>query len=263
MSFAAYRSGIAKLSPLQLSFGFAVVQCLAAAPIVLYGSDTYQSRGNTGNRVTRKIANLIIYGPSALFAYYKSTGAADGTKIAKLLLAHFGKRAVELFVLKKHEKPNSKLPVPADDDQDSVPVKVVAVTSVFYSVGTYLIATNALPMPAGIDYSQALFWMAEIGHSLHNYLLEQSTAADEATCISRTSPSAGGLYRYIVAPHLLFDIIAWAGIALCAKQTHGYTQAALTALLLGWEARKLGSQDGSSTSRSLGQKRWSLIPFVF
>jgi hypothetical protein len=285
----------------KLGIGISLVQCAVAAPILFH----YQQQINQKSRsleldvadknnilatldqpLTPKISNLIVYGPSAAYAYYESIWGLtlnDTTaKVTKLLMTHFGKKAAELFILSNTSNSSS-----SDSESSSTTVKVSLLTSTFYMIGTYLVVHNTLPLPMGmdIDYAQKIFWMGQFGESFHRYLLEAQAAKNrkqkELGQRSYSLLPTWGLFPWVAAPHLLFEIVTWIGIAGCARQANTYVQATVVAVILAVQAKKLNddvnnnspdnhdTEQGLTTARSdvdgvePTKKRWNLIPYIY
>lgn len=280
--------------------GLALVQCAVAAPVLVASyyrqktnkttSATIASRGapgsgddaaggREGHLLSPKIANLVTYGPSAAYAYYASTLEGAANKVTKLLLTHFGKKAVELFVMSPVAAGKGGGNAGSAQDEKTVPLEVAVLTSVYYAVGTYLVANQAVPLPQGMDfdYAQMVFWLGQFGQSFHQYLLVEAEAkqkADGNRSFVAGLPETGGLFKYVAAPQLLFEIVAWVGIAGCARQANAYVQAGMVALLMAIQAKRINDaccdeeesislSRGPSEGKPPSRKRWNLIPFVY
>lgn len=248
------------LSPIQISIGLTALQCVIAAPVLLRlrSAETVRStkNGETAS-LTPKAANVVMYGPSAAIAYWAST--LDGaSKLSKLLLTHFGKKTVELFVVKQSSSASNG----DEEDPDRVPTSAAVQTSAFYGIGTYLVLTQAVPVPTGVDYGQIVFWLGQLGSGFHKYLLENNSDTK-----NRSLPSQGLFGLNIAAPHYLCEIVAWLGLAASTGRTNpvSYVQAAMITAMLAVKAKNLNDRYPQLSAARSGEstKRWNLIPYIY
>ena len=169
----------------------------------------------------------------------------------------------------------------AKGEAETVPVVATVTESIFYTVGTYLMLHQQLPVPAGVDAAQIIFWMGQLGYTLHTHLMENAKAATPMVSTSRSSPvvpeSAGMLFKYLAAPHIMFEMLSWVGLAKAAKDNQSTTvQCGLVVAVLAFQAKRFknrmdddGAGFGSIGSRSSSggakpkAKRWALIPYVY
>jgi hypothetical protein len=304
-------SRTSSLSATQLGIGLTILQCVVAIPVVLavVAAPPKSSTTNKNDRAVvtaaagnessssslskllsttlpETMANICMYGPAAAIAYWKAgflqLGAAAATtnpssRVPLLLLAHFGKKAVEKILMKGQTGPTS---IP----EEEIPVSAMAQTAAFCGVGTYLVAAQALPVPAGIDFAQVVFWLGQLGNSFHAYVLEQyqKKGGGGTATQQRGIPDQGGLYQFnVAAPQLLFEILAWLGIAASARSVTGYVQAGLAAVVIAYQAKRLNDNAAAATADdetsflSRGgvaggeapvqptKKRWNLIPYIY
>ena len=97
----------------------------------------------------------------------------------------------------------------------------------YYFLVTLLILYTAAPRE-GTDAQQwgiGLFLVGECGNFYHHYLLRQLRSNTNENRgpkkdDKRYLPPAGGLFRFVAAPHYLFEILAFVGIALSAQSLH-------------------------------------------
>jgi hypothetical protein len=306
-------SRTSSLSATQLGIGLTILQCVVAIPVVwavvvaappkstnkndravvtaagIESTSTSTSSSSLSKLLNTTLpetmANIVMYGPAAAIAYWKAgflhLGAAATTspssRVPMLLLAHFGKKAVEKILMKGQTGPTS---IP----EEEIPVSAMAQTAAFCGVGTYLVAAQALPVPAGIDFAQVVFWLGQLGNSFHAYVLEQyQKKGGGGTTQQRGIPNQGGLYQFnVAAPQLLFEILAWLGIAASARSVSGYVQAGLAAVVIAYQAKRLndnaaaasaaddatsflsrGGVAGGEAPVLLTKKRWNLIPYIY
>jgi hypothetical protein len=303
-------SRTSSLSATQLGIGLTILQCVVAIPVVWAvvvaappktkndravittagGTESSSSSSLSkllNTTLPETMANIVMYGPAAAIAYWKAgflqLGAAAATsnpssRVPLLLLAHFGKKAVEKILMKGQTGPTS---IP----EEEIPVSAMAQTATFCGVGTYLVAAQALPVPAGIDLAQVVFWLGQLGNSFHAYVLEQyqKKGGGGTAMQQRGIPNQGGLYQFnVAAPQLLFEILAWLGIAASARSVSGYVQAGLAAVVIAYQAKRLNDNaaaasaaDDATSFLSRGgvaggeapvqptKKRWNLIPYIY
>ena len=254
LNFSKLQESLNSLSSSDYVIGLTVLECIVAVPVV-YRLKTKKGKGGDENTstqavVSQAIGDVIMYGPSAALAYYKST--LDGAiKAPKLLMTYFGKKAFAQLLMDVKA---------GEASEETMPALVALETGVFYTVGTALLLENALPTPQGIDMGQVIFWLGNLGNSLHVYLLNEQKKSKK-----RGLPTLGLFGLDIAAPHMLCDIVAMLGVAACARTKTGWAQVGLAVGVLGLQAARFSSDsdnqfDGSSRDQ---KKRWILIPYIW
>lgn len=115
---------------------------------------------------------------------------------------HFSKRVLETLFVHKYSGP--------------IGVFTTLMIAGFYSLAAFLIGyLNRKPlqsMDVWFYIGMALFVIGMLGNFIHHKIL----ADLRKNTLDYIIPS-GGLFNYVVCPHYLFEIIAWAGIFLLSR----------------------------------------------
>lgn len=169
--------------------------------------------GKKGRTVGSRTGMLIIYTPALLLASQMSTDGGQGVSdvpglVATMLCAHFLKRVCEVLFLHKYS--------------GGMPLAMACMIGLFYALTAllenYAVRTDAaLSGPPGFtSLGSLLFLIGEAGNFYHHWLLAQ-LRKDKRTDVGYTVPQ-GGLFPYVNSPHYLFELVAWYGIAVAARQ---------------------------------------------
>lgn len=211
---------------------------------------------NTQKMISSKDGMTIIYLPAFVASLsILGLGAAGaipvGPSLAGILVnIHFLKRMYEVFNVHKYSG------------------KVSQATSCF--IGTYyalvsvLICCVATPTPDMMSkiVGTALFVIGLAGNFYHHVKLSELRKG--------SSPSAkyvapkGGLFNYVAAPHYLFELIGWLGIAIASEHGNAYLVcASMTSYLSGRSVaqNKWNRQKFSVSEWPLERK--NMVPFLF
>ena len=235
--------------------------------------------------VTGRQAMLLIYTPAFLYALHKcaafsgawrrgalsgSVWAAVGSAVtngrepltAVLLFLHFGKRLAETLFLHRY---SSK----ATDGA------VGAFIGVYYLLTSLLVTWAQSGVPAA-TYNKSpaaalalvagvgLYVVGQLGNLYHHYLLRAlrdnntgGSAASKEYVVPR-----GGLFAYVVTPHYLFEIIAWAGVAVVTQQANVALVAVSMASYLAGRARETLAWYIDNV-KGFPRDRKAMVPFLF
>jgi len=109
-----------------------------------------------------------------------------------------------------------------------------------------------------------LFTVGILGNFYHHYLLASLRKNRHGATTKRYIAPHGGLFDFVAAPHYLFELMGWLGIAIVANHLNAYlTFGSMCSYLAGravsqnaWN-QKVFSKDEWPTSRK------NLIPFIF
>lgn len=195
-------------------------QCfiIATAGLNEVYNPTQYSKFNDGDenqlkQITTRKGMFLLYAPSVVVAAGCMATQAKPTLAAPLLAVHFGKRVLEVLFLHKYS--------------GTMGLKEACGISTYYSLVTALIAKTALaknPNSKTQAVGLAAFVVGELGNLYHHYLLRclrtRSDKASSGDGEKRYVPPAGGLFSLVAAPHYLFEITAFLGIAGAAQSTH-------------------------------------------
>lgn len=128
----------------------------------------------------------------------------------------------------------------------------------YYALITLMIASFAVPFdevaPGLQTFGSTLFAVGSFGNLYHHFLLARlrSTSATESASSKRYVAPRGGLFSFVAAPHYLFEIIAWLGMALVAQQVNAFLVAASMASYLAGRAKATNNFN----MEKFGEEEW-------
>mmetsp|Transcript_24658 Transcript_24658/g.59462 ORF Transcript_24658/g.59462 Transcript_24658/m.59462 type:complete len:266 (-) Transcript_24658:11-808(-) len=209
-----------------------------------------------------RLAMMVIYTPALIVSMLLLMLGVHGVDLHGSLFVplpslasafcavHFGKRCMEVLFLHKYSGRTDR----------STPIQI----SMIYTVYSILIAYGAGTGSGNgtttrVPIGTLLFVIGIAGNFYHHYLL-----ANLRSTGVKYVPPRGGLFEYVAAPHYLFELIGWLGIAVVSHHLNAYLVFACMASYL--SGRSVAQNDYNR--RSFGEKSWpdqrrNLIPFVF
>ena len=202
---------------------------------------------------------LIIYGPALLlaaaFCALQTQQEQGPLLVSSLLGLHFAKRILEALTL--HDFSGSK----------GMMVDTAMQISSYYAFITYMIAKYAVDQSMASESVQwagiACFAIGELGNLYHHALLRQ-LKAHRTNKSRRYLPPKGGLFEFVAAPHYLFEIVAWIGIALAAQQFNAYLEILSSVGYLMVRAKNTNQMYMETFSKEeWPRNRKHLIPFFY
>lgn len=207
------------------------------------------------NVLSAKVGFLLVYGPAFLIAAALGAFMVKKTIVTTMLCIHFGKRLLETLFL--HDFSGSK----------GMPVEALAQISPFYMLIAYAIGANAVAMKSTVtsvaNVGLALFGVGQVGNCYHHVLL-QKLKKERAVQGRRYVPPSGGLFSLVAAPHYLFEITSWIGIALVAQQFNAFLEIPSCAVYLAARAKNCNQLYFDSFSKEeWPRSRKNLIPFLY
>jgi hypothetical protein len=211
--------------------------------------------------IPSKLGMLIIYGPAfvAALTYMllssseRITSRYEVHLASWMVMAHFLKRTLEVLFLHKYS--------------GSTVESAAKMIGFAYALQGTLICCTANQSPSGSSLyaSTFLFMVGIVGNFYHHYLLaclrsSQNTKGGEK---KYTAPK-GGLFEYVAAPHYLFELIGWLGIAVASDQITAYL--VFAGMLAYLSARSCNQNDWNK--KKFSEKEWprsrkNIIPFIF
>ena len=227
-----------------------------------------QASATTSKKATwsSRFGMMVIYTPAFIASVVLLALGANGVEMAPLpsLAAvfsaiHFAKRCLEVLFLHKY----------SGRTDIATPVSI----SVFYTLVATLVAyaagsrgdieredETAIPR---MMVGTALFSVGILGNFYHHYLLARLRSSSASNKAKYVAPK-GGLFHFVAAPHYLFELIGWLGIAIVSHQLNAY-------LLFGGMSSYLGGRSYAQNDfnkRKFDEKEWphsrkNLIPFVY
>lgn len=227
-----------------------------------------------------KLAMIVIYTPamitsisllllgsyieksSQLMMLLQNMNIPSPSMAAYLCAIHFLKRVAEVFFLHKYSGRTER----------GVPIMI----SVYYTLVSVLVAFGGMNTPDDASVFDAyaedrtrivvgisVFALGVLGNFYHHYLLAQLRTQKMKTENKYVAPK-GGLFSFVAAPHYLFELVGWAGIAIVAHHLNVYL---LTAGMTSYLAGRSVAQNDFNRSR-FNEKEWprdrkNLLPFIF
>lgn len=209
----------------------------------------------------------LIYAPAFLVSVVMAVGGSSlsivppPTWAGVLCLLHFAKRCAEVKFLHHYS--------------GTIELATAVFIGTYYTLIAVLIANIATttPTPLSITIGTTVFAMGLLGNFYHHSLLAKlrNKKNNGPTRSGRTTTTTqhyvapqGGLFRYVAAPHYLFELLGWLGIAIVSQHGNAYlVLASMGSYLTGravaqnaWNRAKFTDQHWPST-------RKNIVPFVF
>jgi hypothetical protein len=212
--------------------------------------------------IPSKLGMLIIYVPAMIVAmicqlvlpaFWPDNMVT--TTSGWLVFAHFLKRDLEVLFLHKYS--------------GQTELGVARLIGFAYAMTSFMICMVAAKEPSSLNnhLGIGLFGLGSIGNLYHHYLLAQlrpSTTTNDTSSNKKYVAPKGGLFDYVAAPHYLFELIAWLGIAVCSEQLTSYLN--LLSMTCYLAAR---SQNQNNWNKSkFDEKEWpasrkNMVPFLY
>lgn len=187
--------------------------------------------GKLKNPVHSKLGMFIIYAPATIAAYlYAFSNVLQNTSpAASLLFVHFLKRTLEVLCLHKYS--------------GNMEYQSAFSIATIYVLYTMLISTFAVRFGQNdetwITVGYGLFVIGIVGNFYHHYLLASLRSSSKNNNDFKVGEKktyhapVGGAFALVAAPHYLFELIMWLGIACVAQQVNAFlVLAGMTSYLL-------------------------------
>ena len=245
----------------------AALQCFAVAGSFAQESQNpteyskFASGKQLDNPIPSKSGMFRIYVPSAIAAAgitaWQQLGSNDSANfswVTPLLFVHFLKRCLEVAFVHNYS--------------GYMPAGNANGIGTYYTLITLLVAFTATPAteiasPSLLQAGLALYVVGEIGNLYHHYLLKRLRQQKDETD-RRYLPPAGGLFTLVAAPHYLFELAAWLGMACVAQQTHAFlTFASMCSYLAARAQRTNRLYQETFSKEEWPRSKKALIPGVF
>ena len=210
--------------------------------------------------ISSKQGMLLIYSPALVYcaavglpSALNLGSGANGREmaVAAALLFHFAKRVAETLFVHRYS--------------GTTETGVAAGIGVYYALVCALVVWSQASVPAaavsaaGLPLGAALFGLGEAGNAYHHWLLRQLRDSGDTSYAVPT----GGLFPLVAAPHYLFELVAWAGIAVLAQQANSVLVVASMASYLGGRAAATSGWYRSKLGSAYPSERRHIIPFIF
>ena len=178
------------------------------------------------------------------------------TPAAVLCAFHFCKRVCEVLVVHKYS--------------GRVDRKTPSLVGFYYSVVAVLVAfvSDPNPSPKALQVGKLLFGIGLSGNFYHHRLLAKLRSSGDSTAAGRAEkkyvPPRGGLFRYVAAPHYLFELVGWLGVAVVSHHLNVYLVfTAMCSYLAGRSVAQNEFNRKKFTNDEWPETRKNLIPFIF
>ena len=210
-----------------------------------------------------RLAMMVIYTPALLLALAVSHGLAPDsvgvagrevglpgpTAASALMVVHFGKRCLEVMLLHSYSGRTDR----------GTPTMI----GVFYALTALLICVcgDQTRGNGGSRTGAALFLAGLAGNFYHHLLLAALRSGD---CERRYVPPRGGLFSLVAAPHYLFELVGWLGVALVVDHVNAYLVVlSMSSYLAGRSVAQNEFNRLKFDEKEWPRSRRNLIPFVF
>ena len=240
-----------------------------------------QTTTPTATMIPSRQGMVLLYAPSMITAMYfilsDFNQIATTTMTVYLVWIHFTKRVLESLFLHKYSGGMER--------------NAAVMIGTFYTLVSTLIIMTAVPWLSPEDIHNdngeqtnlrwliqqvglAMFFVGTVGNLYHHYLLRQLRSSKTKSTISsydnesdkkkqRYAPPTGGLFDYVVAPHYLFEIIAFVGIACTSLSIHSLlVSLGMASYLTGRAIRTLKFYQETFDKLEFSREKKALIPFV-
>lgn len=249
------------------------VQLLVA--LTSYGTETNPKTRATYSKFARvddssrtwpsRLAMMVIYAPALLVALAVSHGLLPGsvgagglqlglpgpTAASALMVVHFGKRCLEVMLLHRYSGRTDR----------GTPTMI----GVFYALTALLICAcgDQTRGNGGSAPGAALFCVGLAGNFYHHYLLAALRSGGGGGT-RKYVPPRGGMFSLVAAPHYLFELVGWLGVALVVDHVNAYLVVlSMTSYLAGRSVAQNEFNRLKFDEKEWPRSRRNLIPFVF
>merc|ERR1719311_118353 len=151
----------------------------------------------------------------------------------------------------------------------TVSAGVSSMIGTYYALGTYLIGSVAeTTIPSSqqerLVFGSAMFTVGILGNFYHHYLLASLRKNRSGATTKRYIAPHGGLFDYVAAPHYLFELMGWLGIAVVANHLNAYlTFGSMCSYLAGRAVSQNAWNQKVFTKDEWPSSRKNLIPSIF
>lgn len=219
------------------------------------------SSGGPTSMVPSRLGMLIIYVPATIVALFCQIVLPSfwhdvlATPAGWLVIAHFLKRDLEVLFLHKYS--------------GHTELGTARLIGFAYAMTSFMICMVATSEPSSLNrhLGIGLFGIGSIGNLYHHYLLAQlrpATKNNNTSSNKKYVAPNGGLFEYVAAPHYLFELIAWLGIAICSEQLTAYLNLLSMTCYLAARSRNQNNWNKSKfDDKEWPASRKNMVPFVY
>jgi len=246
-------------------FFYNEAQPATTTPYSKFVSDSENSKQKQKKEtmVGSRTGMLLFYSPSLVVSVFlPACGIVSHTLGNYLCMIHFLKRVLEVLLLHKYS--------------GSVALGLSSTIGFYYALLSAMVACVATlePSPDAMYAGICLFAVGIIGNFYHHFLLANLRLAvhDNNNIDAKPSSSAGekryfvprgGLFKFVAAPHYLFELIGWLGIAIVCNHANAYLIFASMASYLGGRSVSQNNWNRKKFPKEWPRTRKNLIPFLF
>lgn len=228
------------------------VIALFVGPVVYFGqSNSNYNKPRTGKGLPARLGMFILYATPLLALFLSAKDYLTSANpiqwiVFSAVFIHFAKRTLESLFLHKYSRPTSLVST--------------LVIGFFYSQAAFTVGwLNRDPIPAVdplFSLGIILFLVGISGNFYHHKLLADLRKGSTGYFIPK-----GGLFRYVICPHYLFEIIGWVGIALLSRHSAVWmNMLAMVSFLTGQGLRALSWY--KATFEDFPKNRKAILPFI-
>lgn len=182
---------------------------------------------------------MIIYSPALLASISLSLFSIVPYSLGNYLCTiHFLKRVLEVLFLHRYS--------------GVVGLSISSCIGFYYALVSVLVACIATPEPSpNVMYAGvSLFTIGLVGNFYHHFLLANLRHGNDSVAKPGEKQyfvPRGGLFKYVAAPHYLFELIGWLGMGIACHHAN--------ALLI------FTSMSSYLGGRSVAQNKWNMEKF--
>jgi 3-oxo-5-alpha-steroid 4-dehydrogenase len=205
--------------------------------------------------ISGRLGMLIAYLPAFLLGAYGYQVSQQQNLAALLVTIHFAKGLLEVMFVHKYS--------------GTMEATIAAAIAAAYSLDTWIISSTALRVrdlrPVTLIVGSLLFVVGQLGNGYHHYILSTLRNTDHAANQEkRYVPPRGGLFQYVAAPHYLFELVSWLGVALCAQQVNAFLSLfGFVSYLMGRSHKANEFYRQKFEAEEWPQSRKNLVPLVW
>jgi 3-oxo-5-alpha-steroid 4-dehydrogenase len=212
---------------------------------------------NKTKMVPSRVGMLIIYVPATIVALAWQClllppwlDTTTPVSVAGwMVLAHFVKRDLEVLFLHKYS-----------GETELNAARMIGFMYALTALMICIVSTGTELSSWELYSGTSLFVVGSVGNWYHHYLLASLRSKSSKKYVA----PRGGLFQLVAAPHYLFELLAWCGIAIASQELTGYLN--LLSMTMYLSAR---SQNQNKWNRNkFSEKEWpasrkNMVPFVY
>ncbi|MCK6566964.1 MAG: hypothetical protein DCC59_00600 [Chloroflexi bacterium] len=226
---------------------------ITVGPVVYFGqSNSNYNKPRAGNGLPARLGMFILYATPLLALFlsakdYLPSASAIQRIVFAAVFVHFSKRTLESLFLHKYSRATSLVNT--------------LVIGFFYSQAAFTVGwLNRNPVPA-VDPLFIVGIILFLTGISGNYYYHKLLAGLRKESSAGYFIPKGGLFRYVVCPHYLFEIVGWAGIALLSRHSTTWLNLlAMTSFLVGQGLRALSWY--RATFKDFPKDKKAILPFI-